>query len=61
MKAKVVRILINVLNFKNKKGFNKLMEQICPMIMFCKQFSYLRILINTAHGQKYISNKLCSS
>ena len=36
MKVKVVRILINVLNFKNKEGFNKLMEQICPMIMFCK-------------------------
>ena len=27
MKGKVVRILINVLKFKNKEGFNKLMEQ----------------------------------
>ena len=53
MKRKVVRILINVLNFKNKECFNILMEQIGPMIMFCKQFSYLRILINTAYGQKY--------
>ena len=34
LKEKVVRILINVLNFKNKEGFNKLMEQIRPIIMF---------------------------
>ena len=54
MKGKVVRILINVLNFKNKEGFKKLMEQIFPVILFCKQFSYLRILINIAHGQKYL-------
>ena len=31
---KVVRILLNVLNFKNKKDYNRLMEQIRPMILF---------------------------
>ena len=41
MKWKVVKILINVLNFKNKEGFNKLMEQISPIISFCKQFGYI--------------------
>ena len=54
MKGKVVRISINVLNFKNKEGFNKLMEQILPVILFCKRFNYLRIMINTSHGQKYL-------
>ena len=30
---KVVRILMNVLNFKIKEDYNNLMEQIRPMIM----------------------------
>ena len=40
MKEKVVRLLMDVLNFKNKKDCNKLMEQIRPVIFFCIQFSY---------------------
>ena len=40
MKEIVVRLLMNVLNFKNKEDCNKLMEQIRPVILFCKQFSY---------------------
>ena len=40
MKEKVVRLLMNVLNFKNKEDCNKLMEQIRLVILFCKQFSY---------------------
>ena len=36
MKRKVVRILMNVLNFKNKEDGNKLMEQIRLVILFCK-------------------------
>ena len=31
---KVVRILMNVLNFKNKEDYNKLKEQIRPIILF---------------------------
>ena len=33
-----VKILMNVLNFKNKEDCNQLMEQIRHVIMFCKQF-----------------------
>ena len=29
-----------MLNFKIKEGFNKLMEQIRPIILLCKQFNY---------------------
>ena len=36
MTEKVVRLLMNVLNFKNKEDYNKLMEQIRPVILFCK-------------------------
>ena len=31
---KVVRIFMNVLNFKNKEDYNKLKEQIRPIILF---------------------------
>ena len=40
MKGKVVRLLMNVLNFKNKKDCNKLMKQIKLVILFCKKFNY---------------------
>ena len=36
MKGKVVRILMNVLNFKNKEDCNKLMEKKRLVILFCK-------------------------
>ena len=36
MKGKVVMILMNVLNFKNKEDCNKLMEQIKLVILFFK-------------------------
>ena len=36
MKGKIVRILINVLNFKNKEDCNKLREQIRLVILFRK-------------------------
>ena len=35
-----MKILMNMLNFKNKEDCNKLMEQIRPIILFCKQFNY---------------------
>ena len=34
MKSKVVRLLMNMLNFKNKEDCNKLMEQIRLVILF---------------------------
>ena len=34
MKGKVVRLLMNILNFKNKENCNKLMEQIRLVILF---------------------------
>ena len=34
MKGKVVRLLMNMLNFKNKEDCNKLMEQIRLVILF---------------------------
>ena len=34
MKGKVVRLLMNMLNFKNKEDCNKFMEQIRLVILF---------------------------
>ena len=34
MKGKVVKLMMNMLNFKNKEDCNKLMEQIRLVILF---------------------------
>ena len=49
---KVVRLQINVLNFKKKEDFNKLMEQIRPIIMLCVNSLVIKIPINSTHGKK---------
>ena len=43
---------MNVLNFKKKEGFNKLMEQIRLIIMFFVNRLVIKIMINFAHDQK---------
>ena len=40
MKEKIVRLLMNVLKFKNKEDCKKSMEKNRPIILFCKQLSY---------------------
>ena len=46
----VVRLQMNVLNFKKNEDFNKLMEQIRPIILLCVNSSVIKILINSTHG-----------
>ena len=41
---------MNVLNLKKKEDFNKLMEQIRPIILLCVNNLVIKILINSTHG-----------
>ena len=43
---------MNVLNFKKKEDFNKLMEHIRPIILLCVNNLVIKILINSTHDQK---------
>ena len=43
---------MNVLNFKKKEDFNKLMEHNRPIIMLCVSSLVIKILINSTHGKK---------